>query len=125
MEGRVNVRGENSGTKASWCTPGNSASEDKLYAAGAAEVDMVSYDFLKELTAGKRAVEDLGKADLELEDGEVMVITRPSVFGGKGLRQHCHPAPEESLDMVGAELVTSLLHAGGIRRAEQAVIQGR
>jgi hypothetical protein len=85
---------------------------------------MVSYDFLEELTSGKGAVEDLGKADLELEDREVVVIACPSVFGGKGLRQHRHPAAEESLDIGGAELVTDLLHRGGIGGIEQAVIEG-
>jgi len=123
MEGRVDIRGKDSGAKAAGRAPGNSASEDKLYAAGAAQVDVVSYDLLEELTSGKGAVEDLGKADLELEDGEVMVIACPSVFGGKGLRQHCHPATEESLDMIGTELVTSLLYTGSIRGTEQAVIQ--
>ncbi len=52
-----------------------------------------------------------------------MIIACPSVFGGKGLRQHRHPAPEESLDMGGTELVTDILYTGGIGSAEQAVIQ--
>jgi len=123
MKGRVDIRGKDSGAEAAGCTAGNSASEDKLYAAGAAEVNMVTYDFLEELTAGKRAVEDLGKADFELEDGEVMVITCPSVFGGKWLRQHRHPAAEEGLDVVGTELVADILHTGSIGGIEQAVIQ--
>jgi len=125
MEGRVNIRGKDSGAEAAGCTPGNFASEDKLHAAGSAQVNMVSYDFLEKLTAGKGAVKDLGKADLELEDREVVVIACPSVFGGKGLRQHCHPAPEEGLDMVGAELVTDILHTSSIGGIEQAVIQSR
>ncbi len=123
MEGRVNISGKDSGAKAAGCAPGNPASEDKLYTAGAAQVNMVSYDFLEELTPGKRSIEDLGKADLELEDREVMVIACPSVFGGEWLRQHRHPAPEESLDMGGAELVTDILYTGDIKSAEQAVIQ--
>jgi hypothetical protein len=124
MEGRVDIRGKDSGAEATGCTPGNSASEDKLHAAGASQVDMVSYDFLEEIAPGKGAVEDLGKADLELEDREVVVIACPSVFGGKGLRQHRHPAAEESLDVGSAELVTDLLHRGGIGGIEQAVIEG-
>jgi hypothetical protein len=123
IQGRIDIRGKNSGAEAAGCAPGSSASEDKLHTAGAAQVNMVSYDFLEELTSRKGAVEDLGKADLELEDGEVMVIACPSVLGSKGLWQHCHPATEEGLNMIGTELVTNILRTGGIRGMEQAVIQ--
>ena len=74
MEGGVNIRGKDSGAEAAGRTPGNSASEDKLYTAGASQVNVVAYDLLEELTPGKGAVKDLGEADLELEDREVVVI---------------------------------------------------
>ncbi len=123
MEGGVNIRGKDPGAEAAGRAPGNSASENKLYAAGTAEVNMVPYDFLEELASGKRSIEDLGKANLQLENREVMVIACPPVFDGKGLRQHRHPAPEENLDVVSAELVTDILHTGNIGSAEQAVVQ--
>jgi len=125
MQGRVNIRGKNPGAEASWCTAGNSASEDKLDTAGAAQVNVVAYDFLEELMPGKGAVEDLGQADLELEDREFMVIACPPVFGGRWLGQDRHPAVEEGLDVGGAELVTDILHSGSIRSAKQAVNRER
>lgn len=61
-------------------------------------------------------VEELGEADLELEDEEVVAIACPSVFGGEGLWQHCQPAPEKSLDMGGNEPVADILHASVVSR---------
>src|SRR4030042_2267227 len=74
MKRRFDLGGKNSGAKATWRAFGDAPAEDKLYGVRAPEVDVVSYGFFEEATAGERAVEDLGEADLELEDGKMMSI---------------------------------------------------
>jgi len=121
MKGRIDLPGEDPGAKAAWRAGGDTPAEDELYGVGAAQVDVVPDGFLKEAAAGQGAVEDLGEADLELEDGKLMSIAGPTVFGGQWLGEYGHPAAEVGLDVVSAELVADLLDTAGIGGGQDAV----
>src|SRR5262249_9830665 len=61
--------------------------ENQLYVVGTANVQVFTDDFLKEDAAGERSVQDLGKGEFHLEDGDLVAIARGAVRGGKRMRQ--------------------------------------
>ena len=56
--------------------------EDELQLLGSPEIELVGDDRLEELAAMEWAVEDLGAADLELEDAQLVAVAG----GGVGRR---------------------------------------
>jgi hypothetical protein len=64
---------------------------------------MLTDHLLEELTAMQRAVEDLGACDLELQDGELVGVTRAAILMTEGVGQPVEPAFEVAPDVGGAE----------------------
>jgi len=70
------------------------------------------------------AVEDLGAADLELEDGELVAVTGRRVGGGQRAGQAGQPPPDEALDGCVAKVVAGLLEGPSIIDRGKAVVEG-
>ena len=69
------------------------------------------------------AVEDLCACDLELQDGELVGVTRAAVLGGEGVGQAVHPAVEEALDVLGAEAPAEPAQGVGVVDVGDAVVE--
>lgn len=123
MDRRINIGSKDPGAKDTGSASGDPSAKNELNPVRAPQVEVVSNSFLEELASGKGTIEHLGETDLELEDGEVMVIACPSVFVSEGLWQLGHPASEEGLHMSGIKLVADLLDSRSIGSAKDAVIQ--
>ena len=123
MDRRINIGSKDSGAKDTGSASGDPSAKNELDPIRAPQVEVVSNGFHGELASRKGTIEHLSETDLELEDGEVMVVACPSVFVNEGLWQQSHPAPEEGLDIGSTKLVAYFLDTRSIDSAKDAVIQ--
>ena len=70
-----------------------------------------------------RPIEDLGQADLELADGEAMVVPGRAFGDRHRPRQSMRPAVEEGLDVTGAQRVAGRLQGGGVGAREKPIVE--
>lgn len=69
-------------------------------------------------------VEDLGAADLELEDAQFVAVADVTIGVGEWARQHLQPPPDEALDVGGRQAVAELLEGPPVVDRGQAVVEG-
>src|SRR5690349_9456546 len=72
-------------------------------AIGSTQVEIVANDRFEELATLQRPIEDLRETQLELTDGESMVVSRRTLQGSHRPWQPAGPSAEEGLDLVGTE----------------------
>jgi len=70
------------------------------------------------------AVEDLGAADLELEDGQFVAVAGVGVGGGERARQDAEPPPDEALDVRSRQAVADGLEGPPVIDRGEAVVEG-
>ena len=98
--------------------------EEELQPLRPAQVELIGDDRLEEGPAMGWTVEDLGAADLELEDGELVAVARLDVGLAEGRRQASQPPPDEALDGCGGEPVADLLRGPVDRRPRRSRCRG-
>jgi hypothetical protein len=91
---------------------------------GAAQVEVLTQDFLEELPALERALKDVRGAHLKLNDRELVSVAGRPVRGGKGMRQAAHPFAEEGVHVRCAEPVAERLAAVRIGDRQDPVVEG-
>jgi hypothetical protein len=79
----------------------NFAAEEELDAIRPPEIEVVAQDFLEEVPTLQGSVEDVGHAELELPDRQLVAIAGGPVLAGERMREASKPAPEEAIDVVG------------------------
>src|ERR1700722_1771200 len=82
------------------CGANDLAWEDELNSIGSTQVKVIANDFLEELTAGLRTIDDLGEAEFHLPDGESIVVASSMVLRTERHRQSVQPFLEEGLDLL-------------------------
>jgi hypothetical protein len=97
--------------------------KEQLHAVGSTDVEVVADDLLEKLAAMKRPVEDLGQADLHLQQAELVAEASPAIGGGEGMREAAQPVAEEALDGFGRKRVADLLQHFRLSAGEKAVIE--
>lgn len=98
--------------------------EDELQLLGPAQIELVGDDRLEELAAMEWTVEDLGAADLELEDAELVAVAGLTVGGAERARQDRQPPPDEALDGRGRQAVADVLEGPPGSSGGEAVVEG-
>ena len=98
--------------------------EQDLQLLGPAQIELVGDDLLEEGAAMEWAVEDLGAADLELEDGELVAVAGVGVSLGEGEGRRPSHRPDEALDCRGRQAVAGVLEGPPGVDAGKAVVEG-
>src|SRR5262249_55181616 len=70
-------------------------------------------------------IEDLGEADLELQNGKLIEEAGATVLAREGMRQPREPFAEHLVDVVGAQRVTHGLQGAGVSAGEEEAIVER
>jgi hypothetical protein len=70
-----------------------------LHSVRAAQIQIVADDFLEELSACHRPIHDLGEADFQLADRELVIIAGSTVAGRERQREPIQPFGEETLEL--------------------------
>ena len=97
--------GDHPGAKRARGGPDDLALEQQLDPVGPAEVEVLADDLLEELPAAQGPVEDLGAADLQLQDRQPVAEAGGRVGRRQGQRQLPGPAPKQGLDVGRAQTV--------------------
>src|SRR5207247_1689909 len=87
VEGRDHPVGDDSGAKRSRRASGHPAIEDQLNLLGASRVQILPYPFFEKYPSANRLVEHLGQRKLDLQDGELIAVSRLLVRGGERMGQ--------------------------------------
>src|SRR5207249_6108957 len=99
------------------------AGEDQLHSVRAAQIQIVADDFLEELSAGHRAIHDLGEADFQLADRELVIIAGSAVAGRERQGEPIQPFGEENFELCWPQRIGQLLKAFGVLTTQEAVVQ--
>jgi hypothetical protein len=94
----------------------------QLDAVRVAKLEVVAEHLLEALPPALRAVEDLGAADLQLEQGQARAEARGRVVGRQRQRQARQPAVEAGLDGRRAGSVAEGLQASRVRAHQEAMV---
>lgn len=78
-------------------------------AVGPSEVEILTNHRFEEMVALHRPIKDLSEADVELVDGEPVVVSRGTFCGRQRPRQSVRPPIEEGLHVGGAQRITGRL----------------
>jgi hypothetical protein len=101
----------------------NPAIEDEPDFLWLAEVEILTDDVLEEEAAVLGLVEDLGKGELGLQDGNLVAAIGLAIRSGEGMRQSGQPLAQQGVDLVAGEVVADLLQARGVGAALDAVVE--
>jgi hypothetical protein len=74
VQRRGDALGDDAGAKAPRRPPGDAPIEDQADLLGAAEVEVLADDLLKQMPSRKGTVEDLRAGEFRLQDGDVVVV---------------------------------------------------
>jgi hypothetical protein len=86
--------GDDPGTKRAGRGLRDPTIEDELNLFGTADVQVFSDNVFKEDTAAYRLIQNLGEGKFELENGELITISRLTVLGGEGMGPSFQPFAE-------------------------------
>src|SRR2546426_1015233 len=114
---------QHASAEVTWSVASDAALEEQLHPVGTADIEVVADHFLEEFAAVQGAIEDLGEADLHLENRKLVAHSHGAVGRGERMRQPAQPAAEESVDILGAEIVADLLQRNRVVAGEEAVLQ--
>jgi hypothetical protein len=112
MQARLHAIGDHAGpiAKGRWGRgAGEAQRKQQPHAVGPSQIEVLADDGFEEMTPLHRTVKHLREADLELTDGEAMVVSRGAFVGGHWPRQAMRPAIEEGLDVGRPERITGRL----------------
>src|SRR5712692_163055 len=115
--------GEHPGAKPTRGLLGHPAPENQLHPVRTSQVQILADHFLEEDPPGQRSVEHLGQGELDLQDGQVIVVAGSPVLLTEGVRENRQPLAEQGVDVLGREVVADSLGAFGVRAGQEPVIQ--
>ena len=124
LEAGLGAGAEHPGAEGRLAVAQDAVLEEQLQPLRAAQVELVTDDRLEEGAAVGWAVEDLGAADLELHDAQLVAVAGLDVGLGERGRQDRQPPPDEALDGRGGEAVAGLLQDPSIVDRGEAVVEG-
>src|ERR1700724_2985322 len=104
-------------------TTGQPAVKQQADAVGTPQVEISPHDLVKKVASVQRAVEDLGEAQLELPEAELVSVPSLSVLAAERPGKPLRPALEESLDRLRTELVAHLLEPSRVLTGEKTVVE--
>ena len=123
MQARVHAVLNHPGSKLSRRFLRHHPVEDQLHAIRAAQIQVVADDFLEELAAPQRPVENLCQADFHLPDREIPVVTRTPVFRPERKRNAAQPFPEHPVNVFRPQRVADLLQLHWLGAGKESVVQ--
>ncbi len=91
--------------------------------AGTSDVEILSNDLFEEDAAGHGSIEYLRERKLGLQDGELIEHPSLSIGVRERMREPTQPLPQQSIDLLGRQLVADLLSRGGISTRQHTVIE--
>ena len=94
VQGRNHAIGDDTGAKQPRRAFGDPTVEDQLHLFGSPYIEVFSNHFLEKDSPRYRSIQDLGQGELDLQDGEIVAVSRLTVSTGERVRQASKPFPQ-------------------------------
>src|SRR5213594_1012075 len=123
VQRRIDPAGQNARPEHPWGPTIDRSAEDDRDLIRSADVEMIANDSFEPQPTGLRPVKHASVRHFKLAEGQRVYVTGAKIGRRERRRQPMHPAPEKTLDGLGAEPLANLLQGGGILTRPEAVIQ--
>src|ERR1700730_145957 len=101
MQGGDDAIGDYPGAETTGSGFGDPTIKDQLYLFGPPDIQVLADYILEENSPADRTIQNLGEGQFDLQNRNLVSVSRLPVARGKGMRQAAQPFAEERIDLAG------------------------